>query len=62
MLGYVSTRVSSVGPLRNQADILQDATVGVKAWYDQFGQQIDGIYFDELIPRRGRTRSLTPCR
>lgn len=45
MLGYVSTRVNGVGPLRPQAEVSQ----AIKAWYDQFGQQIDGIYFDELV-------------
>jgi hypothetical protein len=57
VLGYVSTRVSETGPLRANADILNGTqkpdgtvdTVGVKDWYDEFGGQIDGIYFDELV-------------
>jgi hypothetical protein len=44
VLGYVSTRVNSTGPVRFWPDIKAD----VDNWYAQFGQQIDGIYFDEL--------------
>jgi hypothetical protein len=43
VLGYVSTRGG--GP-----SLLPIATImaSVKAWFDQFGTHIDGIYFDEL--------------
>lgn len=61
VLGYVSTRkevqVEVQGKVQVQRQLLQpDEILGdpakgdsVQAWYDQFGQQIDGIYFDELV-------------
>ncbi len=45
VLGYISTRNSGAGPLRSDTDIMNQ----INAWYTQFGQQIDGIYFDELV-------------
>jgi hypothetical protein len=59
VLGYVSTRKPG-GALKDINKILGTAAVDptdpnydpnytVKAWYDQFGSQIDGIYFDELV-------------
>jgi hypothetical protein len=50
VLGYVSTR--NGGPsLLPTAEILGGASKAdsVRSWYDQFGQQLDGIYFDELV-------------
>lgn len=49
VLGYVSTRAG--GALLTADEILGGPTKtdSVQAWYEQFGQQIDGIYFDELV-------------
>jgi hypothetical protein len=46
VLGYIHTRS---GP--PNFDLLNTAqvTTSIDAWYTQFGGQIDGIYFDELI-------------
>ena len=46
-----SARATAAAPLLAQDEILQGPTKAdsVKAWYDEFGQNIDGIYFDELI-------------
>ena len=50
VLGYVSTRDGSGAPARAGRDPAGPAKAdSVKAWYDEFGQNIDGIYFDELI-------------
>jgi hypothetical protein len=54
-LGYVSTRNGNrTGPIVPDAEILNGPkTTGdddsVKAWYDEFGGHIDGVYFDELV-------------
>ena len=49
VLGYVSTRVTPEGPLRSDKEIWENERRGIKAWYDHFGGQIDGIYYDELV-------------
>jgi hypothetical protein len=54
-LGYVGTRTDRPGlHLRDPEEILTGqgasrANYHVKAWYDQFGDRIHGIYFDELF-------------
>lgn len=56
VLGYVSTRSGPTFDLEDPQLILegtnpqgQTKSNSVKAWYDEFGQNIDGIYFDELV-------------
>jgi hypothetical protein len=54
VLGYVGTRGSAPNfDLLPASEILNGPRAGgdasVKDWYDEFGGQIDGIYFDELI-------------
>jgi spherulation-specific family 4 protein len=50
ILGYVGTRDAN-GALLAASEILTgpNKVDSVQAWYDQFGQNIDGIYFDELV-------------
>lgn len=50
VLGYVYADRDAQGNLLQ--DVILDGANkkdSVKAWYDQFSQQIDGIYFDELV-------------